>query len=152
MTISLRGITWNHSRGYLPMIATTQRFSEMVPGFDVVWEKRSLKSFTEESVEQFVDGFDFLVLEHSSIGELVGRGLLIPLDEYLPKDFLDDQAKNSVGKSYVSYQWESHQWALAIDAGAPVSARRSVLLEQSGLTAPKTWKELISLARRGWVA
>ena len=152
MTIRLRGITWNHSRGYLPMVATAQRFAEIVPGFDVVWEKRSLKSFSEDPVERFADGFDFLVVDHSSIGEVVGRGLLIPLDEHLPKDFLDDQARHSVGKSHESYQWEGHQWALAIDAAAPVSARRSVLLEQSGLTAPKTWKELIALARRGWVA
>jgi multiple sugar transport system substrate-binding protein len=134
------------------MVATTQRFAEIVPGFDVVWEKRSLKSFSEDPIERLADGFDFLVLDHSSIGEAVGRGLLTPLDEHLPKDFLDDQARHSVGKSHESYQWEGHQWALAIDAAAPVSARRSVLLEQSGLTTPKTWNELIALARRGWVA
>jgi multiple sugar transport system substrate-binding protein len=152
MTISLQGVTWNHSRGYLPMVATAQRFAEMVPGFDVVWEKRFLERFGENSIERLADRFDFFVVDHSSIGEFVNRDLLTPLDEHLPKDFMEDQARHSVGKSCESYQWENHQWALAIDAAAPVSARRTVLLEQSGLTAPKTWKELLSLARRGWVA
>ena len=51
MTIKLRGLTWNHSRGYLPMVATAQRFAELHPDFDVVWEKRPLKSFDEDPVE-----------------------------------------------------------------------------------------------------
>ena len=28
----LRGMTWDHSRGYTPMVATAQRFSELNPG------------------------------------------------------------------------------------------------------------------------
>ena len=152
MTIRLRGITWNHSRGYLPMVATAQRFSETRPDLDIVWEKRALKSFGDDPVEPLADGFDLLVIDHPSIGEAVKCGALVPLDEYLPKEFLDDQARHSVGKSHESYQFERHQWALAIDAAAPVSARRPVLLEQSGLTVPKTWSELMALARRGWVA
>ncbi len=152
MTIKLRGLTWNHSRGYLPMVATAQRFAELHPDFDIVWEKRSSKNFGEDAVELVDGGLDLLVIDHTLIGEAIQHGGLIPLDEHLPKDFMDDQARHSVGRSHESYQWEGHQWALAIDAAAPVSARRSVLLEQSGLTAPKTWKELIALARRGWVA
>ena len=41
LMIELRGITWNHTRGYLPMAATAQRFSEMHPGVSIHWEKRS---------------------------------------------------------------------------------------------------------------
>jgi hypothetical protein len=34
----LRGITWNHTRGFLPMLATAQRFSELHPGSQVSWK------------------------------------------------------------------------------------------------------------------
>jgi hypothetical protein len=82
MTIRLRGITWNHTRRYLPMVATAQRFAEIIPGFDVAWEKSHLKSFSEDPVVRLADGFDLLVVDHSSLGEIVERGLLVPLDEH----------------------------------------------------------------------
>ena len=31
----LRGITWQHTRGYLPMVATAQRFSELHPDVQI---------------------------------------------------------------------------------------------------------------------
>jgi multiple sugar transport system substrate-binding protein len=34
--IELTGITWNHTRGYLPMISTAQRFSELHPEISIV--------------------------------------------------------------------------------------------------------------------
>ena len=33
----LRGITWNHSRGFVSVLATAQRFSEMRPGVEITW-------------------------------------------------------------------------------------------------------------------
>ena len=46
-TVRLRGMTWDHSRGYDPMIATSKRFAEMHPGVSIAWEKRSLQAFAE---------------------------------------------------------------------------------------------------------
>jgi len=31
----LRGITWGHSRGYLPLVAAAQRFAELHPGVEI---------------------------------------------------------------------------------------------------------------------
>ena len=64
------------------------------------------------------EGFDLLVIDHSSLGEAVKYDALIPLDEYLPKEFLEDQARHSVGRSHESCQFEGHQRALVIDAAA----------------------------------
>jgi multiple sugar transport system substrate-binding protein len=61
---------------------------------------------------------------------------LLPLDELLPAAFLDNQARHSVGQSHASYHYDGHQWALAIDAAAPVSSWRHQLLEQCGLSVP----------------
>ena len=30
--VHLRGITWNHTRGLVPMVAAAQRFEELNPG------------------------------------------------------------------------------------------------------------------------
>jgi multiple sugar transport system substrate-binding protein len=150
--IELQGITWNHTRGYLPMVATAQRFSELHPDVNIRWEKRSLQEFADLGLEQLVGRFDLLVIDHPSVGMAAERTLLQPLDRYLPKEFLDDQAAHSVGMSHESYHFGDHHWALAIDAATPVSGWRRDLLETAGVFVPDTWAELLELAKRGLVA
>ena len=69
----LRGITWNHTRGYLPLVATAQRFSELNPGIEIVWEKRSLKAFEEYPVERLAADYDLIVLDHLFSGYAARR-------------------------------------------------------------------------------
>src|SRR4051812_13910322 len=147
----LRGMTWNHTRGYLPLVATAQRFSELNPEIEVVWEKRSLKAFEEFPVERLAADYDLLVFDHPFTGYAAKHGPLLPLDEHLPSSFLADQAANSVGGSHASYLFGGHQWALAIDAAAPISFWREDLIVSLGLAVPGTWEELVALARAGHV-
>ncbi len=93
-----------------------------------------------------------MVIDHPSIGEAATKGLLLPLDEYLSSEFLTDQQSNSVGRSHASYQYNNHQWTLAIDAATPIAGWRPDLLARAGATLPTTWSELLELARRGLVA
>jgi multiple sugar transport system substrate-binding protein len=65
---------------------------------------------------------------------------------------LANQAANSVGQSHASYSYNGHQYALAIDAAAPISACRPDLLQRANALLPATWEELLALARRGLVA
>jgi multiple sugar transport system substrate-binding protein len=150
--IELRGITWGHSRGYLPMVATAQRFEEEHPGVRIEWRKRSLQEFAAQPVEKLAEYYDLLVIDHPFCGYAAAHDVLLPLDSFLPADFLADQAANSVGPSHASYFFGGHQWALAIDAAAPVSAYRPDLLDRAGVELPRTWAELLALARRGLVA
>jgi len=147
----LRGITWNHTRGYLPTVATGQRFSESHPDTAIHWQKRSLQEFADLRLQQLMERFDLLVIDHPFIGMAVECGLLLPLDRHLPASFLADQAKHSVGSSHESYHFDDHQWALAIDAATPVSGWRRDLLEAAGASVPETWTDLLELARRGLV-
>jgi multiple sugar transport system substrate-binding protein len=149
--IELTGITWNHTRGYLPMVATAQRFSELHPDISITWQKRSLQQFADAPLTDLASRFDLMVIDHPSIGEAAHPRLLLPLDEHLPADFLVDQAANSIGYSHASYLYEGHQYALAIDAAAPVSGWRPDLMEKAGAELPKTWDDLLALARRGLV-
>lgn len=150
--IELRGITWNHTRGYVPMVATAQRYAELNPGVEVRWEKRSLQQFADFPVERLAESYDLLVIDHPSIGTASRKGILAPLDDLLPGSFLDDQAAHSVGRSHASYSYAGRHWALAIDAATPVSGWRPDLLDKAGATPPATWSELLDLGRRGLVA
>jgi len=150
--IRLRGITWNHSRGYVPVVATAQRFSETHPGAEIVWEKRTLQEFGAYPVEKLAEDFDLLVIDHPFVGFAARHRLFLPLDEGLGSDFLIEQDRNSVGDSHRSYFYDGSQWALAIDAAAPVSCCRPDLLAQAKTSVPETWDELLALARGGLVA
>ena len=149
--IQLRGTTWNHSRGFLPMVATAQRFSELHPHVEITWERRSLKAFEDYPVERLAAEYDLIVLDHPAVGQGARKGALLPLDEHLPADFLQDQARHSTGASHESYAYNGHQWSLAIDAAAPVAFWRDDLLHARGLTVPQTWDELMGLAAAGHV-
>jgi len=147
--IELTGITWNHTRGYLPMVATAQRFSELYPEVSITWHKRSLQQFADAPLADLASRFDLMVIDHPSVGEAVHQNLLLPLDEHLAPAFLADQAANPVGQSHSSYHYDGHQYVLAIDAAAPISGWRPDLIGAQEL--PKTWPDLIALARRGLV-
>lgn len=150
--ILLRGITWNHTRGFLPMVATAQRFHEMHPHVRIEWSIRSLQAFADEPLSKLARAFDLLVIDHPSIGAAAAQGLLAPLDSALDHEFLCSQAAHSVGASHRSYAYNGRQWALAIDAAAPISGWRPDLLAKAAVRLPSTWDELLSLARQGLVA
>jgi len=150
--ISLRGITWNHSRGFLPMVATAQRFSELNPHVQITWEKRSLQQFADFSIQELAERFDLLVIDHPWAGFAAKTKSIIPLDQYLSVAYLKDQEQNSVGASYESYHYDGHQWALPIDAATPVAASRPDLFAQKGLQLPSSFDDLLALANLGLVA
>ncbi|WP_316800568.1 ABC transporter substrate-binding protein [Pedobacter frigidisoli] len=151
-TINLKGITWNHSRGLLPMVATAQRFSELYPNVNITWEKRSLQQFADFSIQELAERFDLLVIDHPWAGFAAKTKSIVALDFYLSEDYLNDQRRNSVGESYESYFYDEHLWALPIDAATPVAASRPDLLAEKGLQLPQSFEDLLALADQGLVA
>ncbi len=147
-TIHLRGIAWNHTRGYVPMVATAQRYHEMYPHVDIQWEKRSLQAFADAPIEVLAQTYDLLVIDHPFVGYAAAHPVLVPLDTRLSIAYMADQSNHAVGASYRSYWADEHLWALPIDAATPVSAWRPDLLD----SPPQIWSELLTLARTGAVA
>ena len=146
---TLRGITWNHSRGFTSIVGVTQRFSELNPGTDIVWEKRSLSEFESKPIEELAAAYDFLVIDHPWAGFAAKHNVLLPLNEYLPADFLADQRENSVGKSFMSYNFDGYQSALPIDAASPIALSRPDKIAVEEL--PRTFDEVLELAATGKV-
>jgi multiple sugar transport system substrate-binding protein len=133
------------------MVATAQRFAELHPGVEIEWDVRSLQEFADASVAQLAQQYDLMVIDHPSCGQAAEQRALLPLNEWISEYFLAEQAANSVGCSHASYEYGGRQWALAIDAAAPVSGWRPDLLRRAGAAIPRTWSELLALAGRGLV-
>ncbi|MES2575637.1 MAG: ABC transporter substrate-binding protein [Bacteroidota bacterium] len=148
----LKGITWNHTRGLLPMVATAQRFTELNPEVEISWEKRSLQEFADASIEDLAKRFDLLVIDHPWTGFGAQTNAILPLSDYLSSEYIKDQEINTVGRSYGSYVFSNKLWALPIDAATPVAAARLNILEKKGLKVPQTYDDLLALAKKGLVA
>jgi multiple sugar transport system substrate-binding protein len=144
--IELRGSTWDHTRGYAPLPVTAEAYSAAHPDVGIVWEKRTLRDFAEMSLPQLALRYDLIVLDHPWIGGCVAAGSLLPLNDYLSANFLNDQAQHSVGKSHSSYTFDGQQWALAVDVASQVSAYRPDLIDLSDI--PQTWDQVVTLAQR----
>lgn len=150
--IVLNGITWAHSRGITPLLAAAQRFSELHPQVEINWKKRTLQEFADYPIEKLTEQYDLLIIDYPWVGCAATTGCVLPLEEYLSEEYLENQLKNSVGYSHLSYHYGGHQWALAIDAAAPVASYRADLLRKNNMPVPDTWQEVISLAKRGKLA
>jgi len=150
--IILKGITWGHSRGITPLIAYSQRFTELYPDVEVIWKKRTLQEFADFPIEKLTEQYDLLIIDHPWVGCAAATSCVLPLEEYLSKAYLDDQLQNSVGYSHLSYNSHHHQWALAIDAATPAASYRADLFERNNASIPTNWNELIELAKKGKVA
>ena len=150
--IILKGITWGHSRGYTPLVAWSQRFTELNPGVEVTWHKRTLQEFADFPIEKLTEQYDLLIIDHPWVGCAAAAECVLPLEQYLSKEYLDDQLQSSVGYSHLSYNYNDHQWALAIDAATPAASYRADLFEKNNVFIPTNWNELIDLAKKGKVA
>jgi multiple sugar transport system substrate-binding protein len=149
--IHLKGIAWNHTRGFVSVVACAQRFEELHPDVTIVWEKRSLQAFADASMADLAAAFDLIVMDHPHTALAATDGLLLPYEDWLETDFLTDQAANSVGGSHDSYRYQGRQWTLATDAAAPIATWRPDLIGKYQLALPQTWEDVIELARAGFV-
>ncbi|WBL23367.1 ABC transporter substrate-binding protein [Zunongwangia sp. HRR-M8] len=148
----LKGITWGHTRGLVPLQACAQRFRELYPNVHIEWRQRTLQEFADYPIEELTKIYDLLVIDHPWVGCAAKTHCVLPLEEHLPEEFIKNQQENQVGGSHDSYNFGGHQWALAIDAAAPVPSFRTDLLHKNDTEIPKTWEQVLDLARKGKVA
>ena len=142
LMIELKGIAWDHPRGYEPLRAVSQEFTNQYPNVSINWDIRSLKEFGDTPVEDLIDRYDFITVDHPYMGQADKDGLLLPLDKNISNTILEELACQYVGPSFRSYRYNSHLYALPIDTAALVSAYKANLFETFGLTVPQTREEL----------
>ena len=86
--ITLKGMTWDHSRGFDPMIATSKKFQKIHNNkVKIDWDKRPLQAFADRPIEEMTDDYDMIVIDYPHVGEVASKGLLQNLDlpQYEPQ-------------------------------------------------------------------
>jgi multiple sugar transport system substrate-binding protein len=141
VTAALRGLTWDHPRGYVVLDALAAGADEELPS--VRWDRQPLEGFESRPLRTLKDAYDLLVVDHPGLGEAVSDGALRPLDDVLTAAELAACADVSEGRSYDSYHLAGKQWALPLDAAAQVSVCRPDLFPER----PGTWPDAGQAAR-----
>ncbi|MFC7497089.1 MULTISPECIES: extracellular solute-binding protein [unclassified Nocardioides] len=145
MTV-LRGITWEHPRGYDCQVAAAKEYA-LLTGVEVQWELRSLQAFADAPLDDLTARYDLLVIDHPHVPLAAAEGLLAPLDGAGYDDQLAALAADSVGPSHATYAHAGHQYGLATDSATQVAVHRPDLLP----TPPSGWDEVLALAGEGRV-
>ena len=140
MTVRLRGLTWDHPRGYVVLDALAR---ELAPEISVRWHRQPLEDFESRPLRTLADDYDLLVIDHPGLGEAVRDGALRPLDDIVGSGELVQWRTAAVGASFASYQLAGRQWALPLDAAAQVSACRPDLMDDR----PASWAQACQAAR-----
>ncbi|MER6004634.1 hypothetical protein ABT120_39205 [Nonomuraea angiospora] len=136
----MRGLTWDHPRGYAPLDELTRLdLAGDNPYGDVPepieWDRQPLEGFESEPIAKLCETYDVLVIDHPGLGAAMDA--LVPMDEL----FDEPVETRFVGRSYESYHLEGRQWALPLDAATQVSAAGP------GIEVPRTWPEMAEFAR-----
>jgi len=145
---ALRGITWDHPRGYaalaqlerLDAAADTRYGAVPAP---LTWDRQPLTGFESRPIADLARRYDLLVVDHPGLG--TATAALHPLDELFSPAELAAWADAAVGPSFGAYRHAGHQWALPLDAAAQICMIRPGLMDAR--PAPATWQEVAAAAR-----
>ena len=137
-------MTWDHPRGLDSLVNSNDLLSSEGAA-SVNWDSRSLLAFGDQPIVEFFKDYDLMIIDHPHVPDAVHSETIIPFDDLLSAEKLNELAKTSVGQSHSSYQYQGKQWALAIDTAAQVSAFRPDKADR----APIFWSEVLDLAKSG---
>ena len=144
-TIKLNGITWDHARGFDPLIAASKIYLADF-GVRICWNKRTLKDFGDQSLPHLAGEYDLLIMDHPHCGIAADTQCVLPLEKFLSKSEFKILRHETAGPSFDSYHYLGHQWALPIDAAMQCAAYRADLHPGP---LPKTWNEVLKIEKMG---
>ncbi|GAA4986626.1 multiple sugar transport system substrate-binding protein [Nonomuraea thailandensis] len=143
----MRGLTWDHPRGYAPLDELTRLdLAGANPYGDVPepieWDRQPLEGFESEPIAKLCRTYDVMVIDHPGLG--AATGALVPMEELFTAEEL--AGLRFAGRSYESYHLDGRQWALPLDAATQVAAARP------GVVVPGSWPGVVEAARSGRMA
>jgi multiple sugar transport system substrate-binding protein len=139
----LKGITWDHPRGYEPLVAAAAAY-EKKSGIRIEWQKRSLALFGDQSIDELSRHFDLLIVDHPHVGIMTKTKCISPISDFISKSEMEMLQSTSGEPSFSSYTYDQKQLALPIDAAFQTAAYRPDLL--ASLTVPQDWEQVFHLA------
>jgi multiple sugar transport system substrate-binding protein len=147
MRITLKGLTWDHPRGFAPLAAGATEYRKENPGITIRWDRRTLREFGEAPIEQYVDRYDLLIVDHPFVGFAAAHETLLDLAPFLTEAEKQRLAADSVGPSWESYWYGGGLWALPVDAATQVACYRPDLLLELSSAVPDTFEAVLELGR-----
>ncbi|HXY50713.1 MAG TPA: extracellular solute-binding protein [Terriglobales bacterium] len=145
MTVTLSGLTWDHPRGYAPLMGGAPEYEGQHPEVKIRWDRRSLREFGEAPIEQYVDRYDLIIVDHPFVGFAAAHDILLDLAAFLSEAEKRRFAQDSVGPSWGSYWYADALWAFPLDAATPVASYRADLLSKVSSEPPSTLASVIRL-------
>lgn len=145
---TLRGLTWDHPRGYTALEAAEQLQRDAGQAL-LQWDRQPLEGFESRPIGELARDYDLLVMDHPHVGEAVADDCLVPLEDLFLAERIAAWGAQSVGRAMQSYHWAGRHWALPLDVATQVMASRPDLL---GEPPPPDWDSVIRLSERRKVA
>lgn len=146
--VTLKGLTWDHPRGFDPLVACSRRYAEENGGARVEWSKRSLHDFGAFPIDVLAQSFDLLVIDHPFMGQALRTNCFHDLRDWIEPHTLIPLANQGAGPSGPAYIYQERCFALPTDAAAQVASYRPDLLAALTPTVPQTWHDVEQLAER----
>jgi len=146
--ITLKGLTWDHPRGYAPLHGGIPDYEKQNPGINIHWDRRTLREFGEAPIEQYLDRYDVLIVDHPFVGFAAAHGVLVDLALSISEAEQRGFAADSVGPSWESYWYGGGLWAFPIDAATQVASYRSDLLSALPSYVPDTFDGVLKLGTK----
>ena len=109
----LRGLAWDHRRCWGPLEASVARLQAATPGRDRLGPAQPAMTSAKAPLEAVLAAYDLVVFDHPFVGEIAEGGLMVPFDEHLTDEAKAFFERDSVGKSWQSYQREGRPMGAA---------------------------------------
>lgn len=140
MTVELRGLTWDHPRGYRPLEA----FETVggAPGVRVSWDRQPLSGFESTPLAELAARYDLVVVDHPGLGAAVEAGAILPVEDVFAARDLKIWRSRAIESAWASYQLHGYGWALPLDAATQTCLYRPDLLA----TPPVDWSDVLRLS------
>ena len=148
MGITLKGLTWDHPRGYAPLIGGISEYEKQHPEITIHWDRRTLREFGEAPIEQYLDRYDLLIVDHPFVGFASAHGALVDLAPSVSEAEKLHFAADSVGPSWESYWYGGGLWAFPIDAATQVASYRPDLLLALSPAVPNSFDGVLKLGKK----
>ena len=148
MGITLNGLTWDHPRGYAPLVGGISEYEKQHPEIKIHWDRRTLREFGEAPIEQYLDRYDLLIVDHPFVGFAAAHSALVDLAPCISEVEKLHFAADSVGPSWESYWYGGGLWAFPVDAATQVASYRPDLLLALSPAVPNTFDDVLKLGKK----
>ena len=133
MTVQLRGLTWDHPRGYRPL----ESFE--TAGVHVEWDRQPLAGFESTPLSELAERYDLLVIDHPGLGAAIEADAILPVEDVFAARDLKVWRDRAVEPTWDSYRLDGYGWALPLDAATQTCLFRPDRLRQP----PASWTEVL---------